>query len=73
MVFSVLVVSSGSGNIYGITEENDSLHIKFKLLSGVDVDANQIYFLESFQADPPLDQVVNRNFEIGARGRQNLR
>jgi len=22
----------------------------------------------SFQADPPLDQVVNRNFEIGARG-----
>ena len=22
----------------------------------------------SFQADPPLDQVVNRNFEIGASG-----
>ncbi len=26
----------------------------------------------SFQADPPLDQVVNRNFEIGARGRENF-
>ena len=46
---SVLVVSSGSGNIYGVTEKNDSLNIKFKLLSGVDIDANQIYFLESFQ------------------------
>ncbi len=26
----------------------------------------------SFQADPPLDQVVNRNFEIGARGRETF-
>ena len=26
----------------------------------------------SFQADPPLDQVVNRNFEIGARGRESF-
>ena len=25
----------------------------------------------SFQADPPLDQVVNRNIEIGARGVQD--
>ena len=25
----------------------------------------------SFQADPPLDMVVNRNFELGARGNQN--
>ncbi len=25
----------------------------------------------SFQADPPLDQVVNRNIEIGARGSKN--
>ena len=46
---SVLVVSSGSGNIYGVIEENDSLNIIFKLLSGVNIDANQIYFLESFQ------------------------
>ena len=26
----------------------------------------------SFQADPPLDQVVNRNIEIGARGNKNF-
>ena len=26
----------------------------------------------SFQADPPLDQVVNRNFELGARGSKKL-
>jgi len=26
----------------------------------------------SFQADPPLDQVVNRNFEVGARGKRKF-
>ena len=46
---SILVVSTGNANIYGVTEKNDSLNIKFKLLSGADIDANQIYFLESFQ------------------------
>ena len=46
---SILVISSGSANIYGLQEKNDSLHLKFKLLSGVDVEANQIYFIEPFQ------------------------
>ena len=40
---SVLVVSTAS-EVYGVTEKNDSLQIKFKLLSGVDINANQIYF-----------------------------
>jgi ligand-binding sensor domain-containing protein len=46
---SILVISTGNANIYGLQEKNDSLLVKFKLLSVSNIDANQIYFLESFR------------------------
>ena len=45
---SILVISTGNGNVYGLQEKNDSLLVKFKLLSHLNIDANHIYFLESF-------------------------
>ena len=44
---TILVVSSGTGNVYGIKEKEDSVEVIFKLLSGDQIDGNQIYFLET--------------------------
>ena len=45
---SILVVSSATGNVYGIKEKEDSVEVIFKLLSGDQIDGNQIYFLETY-------------------------
>ena len=44
---TILVVSSGTGNVYGVKEKEDSVEVIFKLLSGDQIDGNQIYFLET--------------------------
>ena len=46
---TILVVSSASGNVYGLNEKEDSVKVKFKLLSGDQIDGNQVYFLETYR------------------------
>ena len=44
---SILVVSTQSGNVYGLHEKKDSIHVLFKLEIEKEIVGNFIYFLES--------------------------
>ncbi len=46
---SVLVLAVANGDVYGVEEKEDSLHILFKLESGVDIVGRQIYYLETYK------------------------
>ena len=59
----------GNANIYASYKES-SRNPSVAELACADPDA-PCRLPNSFQADPPLDMVVNRNIELGARGNKN--
>ena len=60
----------GNANIYASYKES-SRNPSVAELACADPDA-PCRLPNSFQADPPLDMVVNRNIELGARGNKKL-